>query len=162
MYIKLSTEEKTARKEARKESRKQAKKIAIIEAEKSQKPVKSFTITIEWKQSRTWGANPHASAQVIYQDGTCGHTDDFSCSGCGYDKESTVIADIFNSLMKYRLHEIGATKEHPYGVYLRDDYMSFNGGVGTSCYYAIAEFIGGTFKNMASGKTFDVFEYTAN
>lgn len=34
------------------------------------------------------------------------------------------------------------------------------GGVGTSCYYDIAEFIGGKFEKISSGKTFDVFQYT--
>jgi hypothetical protein len=31
--------------------------------------------------------------------------------------------------------------------------------IGTSCYYNVSEFIGGKFKCVASGKTFDVFEY---
>lgn len=39
---------------------------------------------------------------------------------------------------------------------------SYNGGVGTSCYYKIAEFIGGKFENIANGKTFGVFKYTDN
>ena len=61
-------------------------------AERSQKPVKSITITIEWKKSRTWGMNPNANAQVEYKDGTY-DTGSASASGCGYDKESTVIRE---------------------------------------------------------------------
>lgn len=43
-----------------------------------------------------------------------------------------------------------------------DEGRYFEGGVGTSCYYSIAEFIGGKFENISSGKTFDVYQYTEN
>lgn len=176
----LTEEEKIARREARKAERKKAKRLAEIEAEKNQKPIKSVTITIEWKRSRTWGANPHAAAKVQYQDGIYGHFDGFKCSGCGYDKESTVIAQIFNKVLIYKLYQKHKWTDsinqketnHPYGVYYYDGDVGqpydsgyiplprYNGGVGTSCYYRIAEFIGGKFEHIASGKTFDVFKYT--
>jgi hypothetical protein len=56
----------------------------------------------------------------------------------------------------------------PYGVSAgsyKDDfdipveYRHFDGGIGTNCYYAISEFIGGKFEHTASGKTFDVYTY---
>lgn len=159
-------EEKIARREARKEAKKVAAKLAVVEAEKNQKPVKEITITIEWRKSRTWGSNPHAEAAVSFQDGSFERRNSYTASGCGYDKESTVIAQIFNDFLKYKLH----TKiegEPPYGMYYGTtalshipDYVSYNGGVGTSCYYRIGEFIGGKFENIASGKTFDVYKYT--
>ena len=162
MYKKMTEQEKQERREARKQARIEAKRSANIEAEKSQKPVKSVTISIEWKRSRTWGSNPHATAEVVYKDGTHAYLDGFTCSGCGYCKESTVIAEIFNATLRYRLHEIGSTDKHPYGVYLREEYKSYNGGVGTSCYTGISEFIGGMFENVASGKTFDVYKFTSH
>jgi hypothetical protein len=157
------------------------KEQKLIEEQKSQKHVKSLTISIEWRKSRTWGHNPHAEVAVEFHDGTFIRKDGYKCSGCGYDKESTVIAEIFNDFLRYKLyekHELesrinGETTNHPYGVYYYDgkvippkpgDYYyskpSFNHGVGTSCYYSIGKFIGGTFENVASGKSFSVFKYT--
>ncbi len=183
MYVKLTEQEKIDRREARKVARMQAKEHAQIEAEKTQKPVKTITITIEWKKSRMWGSNPNAEASVEFQDGTFGRFNGFTCSGCGYCKESTVIAEIFNHLLKYKLYQPHKWKDdrkrenhnHPYGVYYyggdvsKEQYESgyigkpcFNGGVGTSCYPAISEFIGGKFETVASGKTFDVYKYTDN
>ena len=182
MYVKMTEKEKLARREARKAARKEANQQAQIEAEKAQKPVKAMTITIEWKKSRTWGHNPNASVKVQYHDGTWGRFDGFKCSGCGYCKESTVIAQIFNHVLKYKLYQKHAWGDdrttgdykanHPYGVYYygggagekhEGGYISkptYNGGVGTSCYRNIAEFIGGKFESVASGKSFDVFTYT--
>lgn len=176
--MKLTQEEKDARREARKEARKAKKEAARIEAERNQKPVESITISIEWKKSRTWGSNPHAEAAVRFQDGTFERRNGYTASGCGYDKESTVIADIFNDFLKYKLWNIEKLIENkrrmynlpvelntddkviPYGIYSGPQYRSFSGGIGTNCYYAIAEFIGGKFETVASGKTFDVFKYT--
>jgi hypothetical protein len=172
MKTKLTPEEKEARKVARIEANKATKEAARIEAEKNQKPVKSITISIEWKKSRTWGANPHAEAAVYFHDGTTERRDGYTCSGCGYDKESTVIAEIFNEFMKYKLWNLSAeaikggqgsmdSGPAPYGI---NNYSpssrSFGGGIGTSCYYRIAEYLGGKFENVASGKTFDVYKYT--
>jgi hypothetical protein len=168
--MKLTNEEKMARKEARKEAKRQEKEIARIEAEKNQKPVKKITISIEWVKSRMWGTNPHADASVEYQDGTYAHKDGYTTSGCGYDKESTVIADVFNDFLKYRLwEELPTEKKYyrngekygtPYGVSLGDKWRYYDGGIGTSCYEKISEYIGGTWEHTASGKSFDVFTFT--
>ncbi len=157
-----------------------AKQAAEVAAHRAQKPVKSMTINIEWKKSRTWGSCPTAYADVSFHDGTYTRSRDYRASGCGYDKESTVIAEAFNEFLRYKLYERRKLKSrinseevnHPYGVYYYDGkepkadergYISkpsYNGGVGTSCYYKIAEFIGGTFERVASGKTFDAYRYT--
>jgi len=125
----------------------------------SQKKVKSFVITIEWKKSRQWGANPHAYAKVCYADGTQAATKTFKASGCGYCKESTVIADVFNDLLKYKLYALNGSEKLPYGISIRNDYRWFEGGVGVSCYYRISEFLGGKFAKIASGSSFDVFTF---
>lgn len=148
------------------------KELARIEEEKKQRQVKSLTITIEWKKSYTWGMNPNASVDVEYKDGDSRFYRDsgFKCSGCGYDKESTVIAEIFNKYLKYKLHDLhielnakDTNKEIPYGIdCYRLNNPHYSGGVGTSCYYHIAKFIGGKFENITNGKTFGVFKYTDN
>lgn len=168
---KLTTEQKEANKLARQEARKAAKEAARIEAERNQKPVQSIDISIEWRKSRTWGSNPYLEAFVMFKDGS-GQRLNFTCSGCGYDKESTVIAELFNAVLKYKLwakteqelirndykwkDENGA----PYGVYGVDNYRYFGGGIGTDCYFAISEYIGGKFERVASGRTYDAYKYT--
>lgn len=156
---------------ARREARERAKEQARIEAERNQKPVEHLTISIEWKKSRTWGHNPHASVEVRYQDGTYTSRDGYTASGCGYDKESTVIAEIFNDFLKYKLWQLSPEARKggngsldkgnaPYGIHVyNDNRPHFGGGIGTSCYYRIAEYIGGKFEKLASGKTFDVYRY---
>ena len=179
--IKLTQEQKDANKLAKKEERKRIKETARIEAEKNQPKVKTLLITIEWKKSRMWGSNPYAKAEVTYKDNSAGEwktgfyrEDGFTCSGCGYDKESTVVAEIFNRFMKYKLWELnpadmkggngsGDNGPAPYGIHLySEDRPHYGGGIGTNCYYRIAEYIGGKFEHMASGKTFDVYKYTDN
>jgi hypothetical protein len=170
----FSVEELVARRAARKLANLKIKEQARINLEKNQKPVRSIVISIEWKKSRVWSANPHASADVRYQDGTCTQRDGYTCSGCGYDKESTVIAEIFNDFLRYKLWEkkpalletgapygIRRGKEYtsPEGNYYHGETRSYSGGVGTSCYNQIAAFIGGVFRQVACGKTFDVYEY---
>lgn len=172
--MKLTEQEKQERKEARKAAIQSAKEAARIEAERNQKPVKSITINIEWVKSRTWGWNPNAEARVEYQDGSFECVGGFKCSGCGYDKGSTVIADVFNRFLKYKLYNSEAfdaawiakhnyaysEKPRPYGIYIREAYRGYAGGIGASCYTAISEYIGGTWEYVASGKSFDCYKYT--
>lgn len=142
-----------------------AKEEAKEQAQRNQKPIKEITITIEWKKSKTWGATPKAEARVSYQDGTYAHKDGYTCSGCGYDKESTVIAQIFNEFLKYKLWELEGQEvvNKPYGISLNYDYYPYyDGGIGTNCYYRISEFIGGKFQCISSGKSFDVYKFTMN
>jgi len=164
-HVRLTEEEKTARKEARKEAKEIAKETARVEAEKNQRKVKRMILTIEWKKSRQWGSNPHLTAEVEYYSGGY-NTGTCTASGCGYCKESTVIAEAFNTFLKYKLHERKPSdqKKSPYGIrfgeYKGFPNHYFEGGVGTNCYEAISEFIGGEFKKIASTKTADIFEYT--
>lgn len=161
----LTPEQKEANKKARQEAKKAANELARIERQKNQKPVKRITISIEWKKSRMWGSNPHAEATIQHKDGSFSYGS-AKCSGCGYDKESTVIADIFNNFLRYKLYQElkpveGFKNDNglPYGINL-GQYRHYSGGIGTDCYYSIAKAIGGEFKRVATGKTFDVYEYT--
>ena len=173
--MKLTVEQK----EANRKLREYNKELQKIIDEKNQSPVKEMLITIEWKKSRTWGVNPHCEAEIRFHNGRFERSPIYTTSGCGYDKISTVVADVFNAYMKYKLwnksieqcgradynwKELG---EAPYGIsagiWKSDggdvEYRYFDGGIGISCYKAIGEFIGGKFETIASGKTFDVFSY---
>ena len=170
--MKLTEEQKAARRAERKAVKDAAKEAARVEREKNQKPVKSMKITIEWSRSRTWGSCPNAEAVIFYHDGTAERRGGYRASGCGYDKESTVVSQIFNDFLKYKLwnlspeqikvgHETGDKGPAPYGVNsYNENHRSYGDGIGVNCYYAISEYIGGKFVNVASGKTFDVYEYT--
>ncbi len=157
--MKLTAEQKEANKLARAEARAEAKRIAKIEKEKNQKPVKEIRFSIEWKKSRIWGYNPHLIAECYHKDGTYTRVE-AKASGCGYDKESQVIADAFNVLLKYKLYEYDEANadKMPYGVRI-GSYKGYSGGIGVSCYYSIGEFIGGKFEKVASGKTYDAYKY---
>jgi len=129
--------------------------------EKNQAPVKEITITIEWYKSRTWGFCPKAEARIIYKDGTHGYINGYKASGCGYDKESTVIANICNDTLKYLLWNVKSEdrKKAPYGLGFSDEYSHyFEGGVGTSCYFRIVEFLDGKMEHITSGNKFDVYK----
>lgn len=158
----MTKEEKQLRAEARAKAREEAKELARIEAEKNQPPVKQITITIEWKRSRTWGNCPRLTASIHYKNGEYEEFNSYA-SGCGYDKESQVIANLFNHCLKYKLYQFSPDEIEtlPYGISL-GQWRHFAGGIGTNCYYKIAEAIKGKFEQIASGKTFDVYKYTDN
>ena len=132
------------------------------EEEKNQRKVEEMSINIEWKKSPTWGYCPRAYAKIKFNDGF-GESETYKASGYGYDKESTVIADIFNEVLKYKLWDLAANenldrKEIPYGIVLNDEFNHYyEGGVGVSCYYNIVKFLGGNMEHIANGKTFDVY-----
>lgn len=133
-------------------------------------------ISVEWKRSQMWGSNPSAEcwASFINKDGNHDsiYVTSGSIGGCGYDKLSTSVANCLNqvnAVLKplYHLKDeqlaISEKKNHDilgygsgYGIL-----PSIEGGVGVSCYPAIFNKIGMDFKNIASGKTFDVFTITA-
>lgn len=184
--VKPALTERQIKAEERKQARLAAKAQAKIEVERNQKPVSSITFTIEWAKSRMWNANPHCTAEVWFKDGTFEQSPVFRCSGCGYDKTSTVIADAFNAYLLYKLWAM--TPEQikggrgsddkgpaPYGINYRpaDSWTDDSGkvhhrtecryyadGIGMSCYPLIGTFIGGKFETIIGGKAFDVFRYT--
>jgi hypothetical protein len=180
--MKLTQEEKEARKLARQKAHKQAQVEAKIKEEREQRPVKQLTIALEWKKSRMWGMNPHGSVKVEYMDGDFERSEGFTCSGCGYDKASTVVAQVFNRYLKYKLWSktIEACKRSdydwrtkggaPYGVEARKyttrdtevevEHRYYGGGIGVNCYRDISEFIGGNWEVVASGDSFNVYRWT--
>ena len=126
-----------------------------------------ITITIEWTKSRMWGSKPHAVGRVWDKDGNY-KCYEATCSGCGYDKESTVIAEILNHCMRgVLLKAVNKGKEIPYGASVDQNGVwvpSFSGGVGTSCFEdgysrpGVIQAIGGSMTKVASGNTFDAWE----
>lgn len=123
------------------------------------------TITIEWKKG-SMGAN-QAKATLT----GCGYIEGCRTGGCGYDKESTAMADVLNEcyplmklLYKYREEHLDGTNHitFGYGSGYNKVLPYFEGGVGVSSFYKIFETIGCTLKHTACGKTFDVYEVIVN
>jgi len=133
-------------------------------------------ISIEWKRSAMWGSNPKAECWYSYtnKDGDyqSGYVVSGSIGGCGYDKQSTAVADCLNQInevlkLLYTLkndNHVGTVKNENdlnrslfgygsgYGIL-----PSIEGGVGVSCYNPIFNKLGYEFKTVASGKTYDVY-----
>lgn len=128
--------------------------------------ITELTITVEWKKSATWGANPTAEA---YVNGV-GNVSSGSIGGCGYDKCSTAVARVINQVPQF-LKLMYELKDKPknykrkshevfgygsgYGVL-----PAFEGGVGVSVYDRIFKSIGYKFETISSGKMFDVYKIT--
>lgn len=134
--------------------------------EKNQKRVKEIIIDITWNKSKTWNYCPRVSARVKFIDGSYQHDNGlYYTGGCGYDKESTVIARIFNKYLKYKLWEIednqDKIRDRPYGISLDYNYgPHYNGGVGVNCYYEISKFIGGKLESITHDKNYDIYKFT--
>jgi hypothetical protein len=145
------------------QEQKDAKKLLdSINAKKNQKAVKEISFSIEWKKSRMYGNNPTLTASICHLDGTRSNFT-AKCSGYGYDKESTVIANLFNNCLSYILYNKDLSNA-PYGIskHQNAEYLYYAGGVGTNCYYDIAEFIGAKLQKVGTGKTFDCFTLNFN
>lgn len=111
-----------------------------------------ISVSVRWVRSQTWGYNPHADIRT--------NTGFFegSASGCGYDKESTAVANAFNkcnTILKelYTLKEKGlnegkTNKSNTTCTGVNNRYICgygsgysvlpyFEGGVGVSCFWEI-------------------------
>ena len=151
--------EKITNKRKREINREIEKRFARVhEVEEVEAPA-SVSVVVEWHKSRTWGENPRArvAAERVATYG--------SASGCGYDKESAAIASALNQnpeILKILYDHAEAGETFPYGVDVWAGLPSFAGGCGVSCFYSIFEACGYTFRQVASGEMFDVYEITRN
>ena len=171
MQTTIEATEKQAKAEARKQLREEAKRQKKIEEAKSQPRLEYLTITIEWKKSRMWGSNPHATGEAITTEGRR-IVGTAKAGGYGYCKRSTVIGDLFNQFLRHKLYEElipvkgylnGAEATIPYGIRLPkkgEKYLPyFEGGIGEGCYQNIAKAIGGTWEHIAHTDSVEVYQY---
>lgn len=122
--------------------------------------VQRIAIHVEWKKSRTWGYNPHASVIVNQMNRYEG-----SASGCGYDKRTAAIAEAANESavllrMLYSLKEstLQAGEPMPYGCGGCSVLPCFEGGVGMSCYRNIFRACGlQMVEDNETGKHYDFY-----
>lgn len=143
--------------------------VAKLERIAAAPEVESITINVEWRNNKTWGSNPTASATIRTATGY-EYTNSRSISGCGYDKHSAATAEAFNksdAVLKilYAVWE-NALKTNKaaemrqilgYGSgYGAQPY--FEGGVGISSHRGIFKACGYAWEDSASGKMFDCHE----
>lgn len=129
----------------------------------NQPRIKVITIEIEWKDSKTYGLCPRATANWVAVDGTTGATS-ATAKGSNYDKLSTVVANCLNQVAKVMLWAKRRTYiRAPYGIgNIKDNDFPpyFMGGVGIDCYYNIAKFLGGKLVHVASANSYDEYVFT--
>lgn len=137
-----------------------AKVNAENEAKFSMADIRELRIDVEWKKSRWWGNCPRAEWRCWFKDGSFMDGSEYA-GGYGYDKLSQVVADALNKVGKgMAWRKRNSRKKAPYGIEhvgLGADKKwnpYYMGGVGTSCYYKIAQFIGGKME-WDEGKTWD-------
>ena len=157
---------KKQRAEARKAIREAVKYQKKVEEVKAQPKLESLTITIEWRKSRMWGMNPHATGEARTTEGMR-LVGTATASGCGYCKRSTVIADLFNQFLRHKLYDSAVLArlaiKKPYGMSFPKDGQKwlpcFDGGIGEGCYRQISEAIGGTWECVAHTDSVEVYQY---
>lgn len=94
---------------------------------------KGGTITVEWKRSATWGANP----SIDYMGKCC------NVSGCGYCKLSTALAETLRFLFP--------VDSEPYNQIWQ------TGGAGEGRTMSVLASLGYKLDKVTSGKTYDVY-----
>jgi len=127
-----------------------------------------------------WGSNPNAECWYSFTNNEgnyhSGYVTSGSIGGCGYDKQSTAVANCLNQineilkpLYDLKNNQLEPTEKNNHEIFgYGSGYgilPTIEGGVGVSCYNAIFNKIGFEFKCTASGKNFDVYtisKYTPN
>lgn len=110
--------------------------------------IKELIINVEWKKSSMWGMNPTAEAYVP----GIGRISSGSIGGCGYDKQSTAVANVLNQVPQF-LKLMYLEKNKANNQNLKNHLVfaygsgygilpSFEGGVGVNCYNGILNKIG--------------------
>lgn len=113
--------------------------------------IRSINIITEWKDSKTWGKNPSVKVAIYYTRknlSTGVECCEGFASGCGYCKESSAIAQAFNSsqllkalLIKAKEKALKQGEALPYGSgYGAIPYYSQ--GVGVNCLMGLLEYLG--------------------
>lgn len=93
----------------------------------------SYSFTVEWIDSRTWGSNP----RIMHHGGKCTNV-----SGCGYCKHSTALAEA--------LRWLGNTEDEQHAI-------GRKGGCGVSSVKEALAAQGWILESVAGGKRFDCY-----
>ena len=142
----------------------------IVEIENTT-PNAGFKIDVDWKKSAAWGYCPNAN--IYSWNYEASHRATAKAGGCGYDKLSSVTADLLNSDNSI-LHIVLTAYEKAtaadntindirnilgYGISgnIIDGLQLFDGGVGVDCHIAILKKLGYNVTHN-SGGNYDYIE----
>ena len=127
---------------------------AKLDAAEAANDASTIYISVEWKKSRVWGANPTATVT-----GSGSYSTGYA-SGCGYDKESAAIAEALNDnpvIMRILYEHADKGGAFPYGVTTWAGVPSFDGGCGVSVFYNIFISCGIIYKKIITFYTLVVY-----
>lgn len=120
--------------------------------------------SIDWVNNRTWGYCPRGN----YRNGH-GYMEFRSVTGCGYDKLSTLTAEMFNADMflkayianyieKHAINDDNIREKLGYGIRIVRGRPYFDGGVGVRCHIDILKKLGFKVIHTETKKS-DYIEY---
>jgi|LGOV01.1.fsa_nt_gb hypothetical protein len=152
----------TIKKNHRKLTNEIIKTAKLFKAARYQREIKRLVISIIWERGSMQAMQTRAEVDVYYKSGGYQSFNTSKTGGYGYCKESTTLAEIFNSLLRYKIVDDRRKKTMPYGIRKQSSYFLpyFEGGVGASCYYDISEYIDGLMKQIASTTKTTTYEVT--
>ena len=134
------------------------KKLEKLTKIEQAEDIEQIRISVEWKNSASWGMNPHVELSAYSCNNR--YTAKATASGCGYDKESQAIAEALNSIdgvRKLLIEKLDYINEKkPYGINQYGIIPAFSGGVGTRCFTSFFKDIGWKVTEMHS-KTYDSY-----
>lgn len=90
--------EKALKRKAKQNEKELAKKLEYLKEIEKSGNFTRINIIVEWVKSKTWGYNPHTTAEIWSNDNGLFQYESFTgcASGCGYDKQSAAIAEALN------------------------------------------------------------------
>lgn len=121
--------------------------------------------SIDWIKNRTWGYCPRGE----YRNGHS-YQEFKSVTGCGYDKLSTLTADMFNSdiylisyianyIEKHAINSENIQERLGYGIRISSGLPHFASAVGVDCHKRILQKLGFKVTHNATNRS-DYIEYT--
>lgn len=145
--------EKAIKREIKQNAKARDNTLTRLETIENANDFYKINIIVEWTQSRTWGANPHATAEIWSKDQNGAPKYERytgTASGCGYDKESAAIAQALNQsnavIKAFCLYKENSIKKLKKEYRDRDNrdvicygfgyspIPHFEGGTGTNCF----------------------------
>lgn len=134
---------------------------AEVAKQRNQPPVESVTLTIEWSRA----GHPNCTGLVRYASGHDSVVEARVGVG-GYDKESALLADVINEVLRYKMWEYFDTNPDPesvpYGLSRPGPTWTplIFRGVGVSSVEKAVKALGFELKRVAWSKTSDHYELT--